>query len=139
MKYLVDANVLSEPTKPIFSPQVVEWLNANESELVVNSIVMAEIWRGVDDMPEGRKKRELAAWFRDLRTTTHCLEWTLETAIVWAEMVNHIKRTGYTVGTMDTMIAATAKHHGLTVATRNVDDFTRCGVPVVNPFEKPSA
>jgi predicted nucleic acid-binding protein len=33
------------------------------------------------------------------------------------------------------MIAATAKHHSLTVATRNVDDFIRCGVPVVNPFE----
>jgi hypothetical protein len=33
----------------------------------------------------------------------------------------------------NTMMAATAKLHGLTVATR-VDDFTRCGVPVVNPF-----
>ncbi len=34
-----------------------------------------------------------------------------------------------------TMIAASAKHHGLTVATRNVDDFRRCGVRVINPFE----
>jgi predicted nucleic acid-binding protein len=35
----------------------------------------------------------------------------------------------------DTMIAAKARLHGLTVATRNVDDLTRCGVSVVNPFE----
>jgi hypothetical protein len=32
------------------------------------------------------------------------------------------------------MIAATAAHYGLTIATRNVADFTRCGVPVLNPF-----
>ena len=64
----------------------------------------------------------------------HALDWTVETALIWAEMVNRIKRAGYTVGIMDTMIAASAKQHGLTVATRNVDDFTRCGVSVVKPF-----
>jgi predicted nucleic acid-binding protein len=40
---------------------------------------------------------------------------------------------------MDTMIAATAKRHNLIVATRNVDDFKRCGVAVLNPFEEESA
>lgn len=54
--------------------------------------------------------------------------------MVRAEMVNRVKRAGYTVRIMDTMIAASAKAHGLMVATRNVNDFTRCGVPVVNPF-----
>jgi toxin FitB len=50
-------------------------------------------------------------------------------------MVNDIRRRAFTMGVLDTMIAATAKVHGLTVATRNVSDFTRCGVAVVNPFE----
>jgi predicted nucleic acid-binding protein len=45
-----------------------------------------------------------------------------------------VKRSGFTVGIMDTMIAATAKLHVLTIATRNVDDFSRCGVPLINPF-----
>ncbi len=135
MKYLVDANVLSEPTKFVSVQRTVDWLNANEADLVVNPVVLGEIWRGVDALPDGRKKQELVAWFEKLRARMHSLDWTTETALVWAEMVNHVKRSGYTVGIMDTMIAATAKLHGLTVATRNVDDFTRCGVAVVNPFE----
>ena len=135
MKYLVDANVLSEPTKPVCSQRVSEWLDANESDLIVNAVVLGEIWRGADALPEGRKKKELIAWFQQVRGRMTCLDWTAETAIVWAEMVNRIKRSGFTVGMMDTMIAATAKLHGLTVATRNVEDFTRCGVDVVNPFD----
>jgi predicted nucleic acid-binding protein len=134
MKYLVDANVLSEPTKLVSDQRAVDWLDANEAELVVSPVVLGEIWRGVDALRDGKKKQELVAWFEKLRTRLPALDWTTETALVWAEMVNQIKRAGYTVGIMDTMIAATAKLHDLTVATRNVDDFTRCGVAVVNPF-----
>jgi predicted nucleic acid-binding protein len=115
---------------------VLDWLDANETELAASSVVMGEIWRGVDALADGRKKQELAAWFEKVCERVPVLDWTLEIALVWAEMVNHIKRSGYTVGIMDTMIAATAKHHGLTVATRNVVDFRRCGVPVINPFER---
>lgn len=57
MKYLVDANVLSEPTKTVSVQRAVDWLNENEAELVVSPVVMGEIWRGVDAMPEGRKKQ----------------------------------------------------------------------------------
>ena len=46
-----------------------------------------------------------------------------------------VRRRGFTVPVKDTLIAAAATFRGLTVATRNVDDFRRCGVPVVNPFE----
>jgi toxin FitB len=134
MKYLVDANVLSEPTKPNYHPKVIAWLIAHEADLVVSPVVFGEIWRGVDALPEGRKKQELSAWFDKLRHRMTTLDWTTETALEWAEMVNRIKKAGYTVGILDTMIAATAKIHRLTVATRNVDDFQRCGVAVVNPF-----
>lgn len=112
-----------------------EWLDANEAELVTSPMVMGEIWRGIDALPEGKKKRELVAWFDKVQARMPMLDWTTAIALVWAEMVNRIKKSGYTVGMIDTMIAATAKLHGLTVATRNVDDFTRCGVPVVNPFD----
>jgi len=59
----------------------------------------------------------------------------MEAALVWAEICDLIQRSGFTIAAPDTMIAATAKLHGLTVATRNVSDFARCGVDVVNPFE----
>ncbi len=135
MKYLVDVNVLSEPTKPLPSSRVVAWIARNETHSVVDAVVLAEIWRGIDAMPSGRKKRDLESWFQELRSTTVCLDWTEETGIVWGKLFNKVKRAGFTVDMADTMIAATAKLHGLTVATRNVDDFTRCGVPVVNPFD----
>lgn len=135
MKFLVDVNVISEPTKLLVSPKVIAWLRANEADLVVDSVVMAEIWRGVVAMPSGRRKQDLIVWFDQVRATVRCLDWSIESAIAWGELVNVAKASGFTIGAMDTLIAATAKHHGLTVATRNVDDFTRCGVPVVNPFE----
>lgn len=134
MTYLADANVLSEPTKPQSVQRVGDWLEANGSEIAVDAVVMGEIWRGVDALPSGRKKESLVEWFGELQRSVHCIAWTIETAIVWGELVNAVKKAGFTVGIKDTMIAATAKLHGITVATRNVDDFTRCGVPVVNPF-----
>lgn len=86
-------------------------------------------------MPDGRKQRELKEWFAEVRATMRCLDWTIDTAIAWAELRDDVRRRGFTVPVKDTQIAATAKHHGLTVATRNVTDFICCGVPVVNPFE----
>jgi predicted nucleic acid-binding protein len=136
MRYLVDANVVCEPTKRFSVLHVVEWLAANESEIVADSVIMGEIWRGVDALPEGKKREALVAWFQRLLAKMPTLEWTTETALVWGEMVNEVKRSGYTVGLMDTMIAATAKRHHLIIATRNVDDFRRCGVTVFNPFDK---
>ena len=135
MKYLVDVNVLSEPTKPVFVQRVADWLQANRNDAVVDAVVLAEIWRGVDALPSGQRKELLSAWFLHLKSKLTCLDWTVETAMVWGPLVNQVKASGFTIGIKDTMIAATAKLHGLTVVTCNVDDFTRCGVPVVNPFE----
>ena len=54
MKYLVDANVLSEPTKPSLDPGAVAWLPANAPEIAVNSIVLGEIEYGILITPDGR-------------------------------------------------------------------------------------
>ncbi len=135
MKYLVDVNVLSEPTKPQPEARVVEWLLSNHAEIVIDPIVVGEMWEGIIALPEGRRKQNLVAWFQQSPSGLICLEWTRRTAVVWAELRDEVRRRGFTVPVKDTMIAATAKLHNLTVATRNVADFTRCGVPVLNPFE----
>lgn len=135
MTYLVDVNVLCEPTKQSPNLKVKEWLIANRAELVVDPIIMGEIWEGIARLPDGKRKQNLIEWYGQSRTIINCLPWTLQIGIVWGELSCEVTRKGFTIPAEDTMIAATAKHHGLTVATRNVDDFTRCGVPVVNPFE----
>ncbi len=135
MKYLLDANLLCEPTKAQCVQKAVDWLQANVVECVTDAVVMGEIWQGIGKLPAGRKRVNLEAWFVGLRSRVHCLDWTLDVAIVWGALINEIRRSRFTAGIKDTMIAASAKHYGLTVATRTVEDFARCGIPVINPFD----
>ena len=135
MTYVADVNVICEPSKSRPDERVLRWLEDHEAVTTVDPIVMGEIWRGILMLPVGRKQEGLQTWFDRLRRNIPCAVWTMETALVWAEICDRVQRGGFTIAAPDTMIAATAKRHNLIVATRNVDDFTRCGVPVVNPFE----
>jgi predicted nucleic acid-binding protein len=53
-------------------------------------------------------------------------------------MMAGLKATGLSIAVKDSLIAATARAHGLTVAIRNIADFRHAGVPILNPFEEPS-
>ena len=75
MTYLVDANVLSEPTKPAPSSKVIDWLSANEGNFVVDSIILGELCIGILALPRGRKRRQLEQWFEALVQTIDCLPW----------------------------------------------------------------
>jgi predicted nucleic acid-binding protein len=134
MKYLVDANVLSEPTKPVPDPRVVEWLQAHEADVVVDSIVLGELYLGVLALPRGRKRARLEQWFEAVVATVACVPWDAKVARRWAALVVGLRKKGLALPMLDGMIAATALAHGLTVATRNTRDFARAGVDVVDPF-----
>ena len=62
MKFLVDANVLSEAVKPIPEPKVLAWLSANETELAINPIVLGELQYGILLLPVGKKRDQLRKW-----------------------------------------------------------------------------
>jgi toxin FitB len=132
--YLVDANVLSEPTKPAPNGKVVDWLSASERNLVVDSIVLGELCLGVLSLPAGRKRARLEQWLEAVTRTLDCLPWEAAAARRWAKLVVDLKRKGRTLPLLDSMIAATALEHGLTVATRNVSHFEPAGVKAVDPF-----
>jgi predicted nucleic acid-binding protein len=131
MKYLVDANVLSEPTKPVPDPRVVEWLEAHEADIVVDSIVLGELYLGVLALPRGRKRARLEQWFEAVAAMVDCVPWDAAVARRWAALVVGLRKKGVALPMLDGMIAATAVAHGLTVATRNTRDFARAGVEVV--------
>jgi predicted nucleic acid-binding protein len=134
MPYLVDANVLSEPTKPEPRAKVVDWLAMHERELVVDSIILGEVLMGVLALPIGRKRARLEDWFEMVAATIECLPWDAAVSRRWAGLVVGLKRRGQTIPLLDGMIAATALQHGLTLATRNVRHFEKVGVKLVNPF-----
>ena len=134
MTYLVDANVLSEPTRPAPNGKVVDWLSANERNLVMDSIVLGELCIGVYSLPAGRKRASLERWFDGVTRTLDCLPWDAAAARRWAKLVVELKRKGRVLPLLDAMIAATALEHGLTVATRNVSHFEPAGVKTVDPF-----
>jgi len=134
MTYLVDANMLSEPTKPAPSSKVIDWLSANERNLVVDSIILGELCIGILALAPGRKRRQLEQWFDALMQTIECIPWDATISRRWAKLVVDLKQKGKTMPLLDGMIAATALHHDLTIATRNTRDFKKAGLKVFDPF-----
>jgi len=132
--YLVDANILSEPTKPAPNNKVIDWLTANEGNLVVDSIIVGELYVGILALPRGRKRTQLEQWFGDVVQTIDCLPWDATISRRWAKLAVDLKQKGDKLPLLDSMIAATALQHDLTVATRNTRDFNKTDVQVLNPF-----
>ena len=135
MTYLVDANVLCEPTKSAPKRKVIDWLSANEGDLVVDSIILGELSIGVLALPRGRKRRQLEQWLEVLVQTIECLPWDAAVSRRWAALVVDLKQHGKTMPLLDGMIAATALEHDLTMVTRNTRDFKKAGIRTLNPFE----
>ena len=134
MSYLVDANVLSEPTKPEPDPKVVAWLRANERDLAVDPVILGEIRFGILLLPRGNRRRRLEAWFEEGIARIQCLPWDASVGLRWAELLADLRTAGRAMPVKDSFIAASALAHGLTVATRNRRDFAAARVPVVDPF-----
>jgi predicted nucleic acid-binding protein len=134
VKYLVDANVLSEPTKPAPEPRVISWLRQNEADLAVDPIILGELRFGILLLPKGRKRAALERWFDAGVQRLACLPFEAETGSKWAELLASLRAAGKAMPIKDSLIAATALTHGLTVATRNRSDFEKARVPVVDPF-----
>ena len=134
MKYLVDANVLSEPTKPTPDPRVIRWLRAHEPDIAVDPVILGELRFGILILPKGRKRTALERWFHAGAGRLHCLPWDAETGLKWAELLARLRGTGKAMPIKDSFIAATAAVHGLAVATRNRTVFVNAGVRIVDPF-----
>ena len=134
MKYLVDANVLSEPTKPAPDPRVVAWLRKHEPEIAVDPVILGELRFGILILPKGRKRTALERWFDMGAGRLHCLPWDADTGLKWAELLAQLRAAGKAMPIKDSLIATTAIVHGLVVVTRNRADFVNAGVRILDPF-----
>jgi predicted nucleic acid-binding protein len=132
-RYLVDANVLSEATKPAPDQRVIDWLGHTEPELAVDPVILGEIRFGILLLPHGRRRSRLERWFEDGVQKLQCIPWETSTGLRWAELLATLRAEGRAMPIKDSFIAATAVAHDLAVVTLNLRDFDAAGVVVVDP------
>lgn len=136
MKFLVDTNILSEPAKPQPNPQVETWIAAHEAEFYTSSLVIAELLNGLERLAEGERKRRLAGQIELLveKLSGRILSFNLRVAREWVRLQAELRAKAHVMPWEDGIIAATARHHGLTLATHNTADFAHAGVRLYDPF-----
>lgn len=134
MKRLVDANVLSEATKPSPNSRVVEWLRRNERSIVVDPIVLGEVRFGILLLPRGARRRQLEHWFEQGVSRIQCLPWDSTVGLRWAQLLADLRRRGRPMSVKDSLIAASALAHDLALATLNRRDFEPARVKLIDPL-----
>jgi toxin FitB len=142
-RYLVDTNVISvtAPSTAAKRPEIAEWMDAHSDDLFLSAITIAEIADGIAKAQrEGAKRKasDLSAW---LRTVLHLygdrvLPFDTPTAEIAGALADLARGRGHSPGLADVAIAATARHHGLTILSRNERHFAPMAVAVINPFQK---
>lgn len=135
---VLDTNVLSEEMKPAPEPAVHNWLlRQNPLDLFTTAVTEAEILYGVTILPDGKRKRDLdSAAQRVLALFAgRILPFDTAAAREFAQMVTDRRRTGRPIEDFDAQIAAIARSRGMSVATRDVDDFSDTGVPLIDPWQ----
>ena len=138
MSFLLDTNVVSEWTKPRPNPGVVEWLGqVDEDEVFLSVVTFAELRRGIERLPAGARRERLDEWLRGelpLRFESRIVGVDGAIADEWGRLIAHRETRGRTIHTMDALIAATAQVHGLTLVTRNTEDFQASVKSLLNPW-----
>ena len=135
MKYLLDANVLSELRKKRPDPKVVDWVDElDDDEVHFSVLTLGELHTGAARLAARGDEvaaRSLKLWIEGLEEqySENVIPVSRDVAETWGEL-NAIRP----LPVIDSLLAATALAHGLTVATRNTRDFSDTGVDLHNPF-----
>ncbi len=140
--WLIDTNVISELRKgPRCAPAVRAWSErVPPAACYISRVSLAEIRYGIERVTDPGFRAELEAWVQD-----GVLPWfgarvlDVDEAVLvrWRHLAAEARVAKYAYPQLDVLLAATALVHQLGVATRNVEDFARTGVRIVNPWDEP--
>jgi len=133
--YLLETNVISETRKIRADPAVLTFLGAADvAALFLSVLTLGELRKGV-----AARRRidpvtadQLGTWVAGIETTYADRVLPVDTSVarIWGEL-----SAGRSLPAIDTLIAATAMVHGLTLVTRNTRDVELTGVPVIDPWQ----
>jgi toxin FitB len=135
VSYLLDTNLLSETRKRQPDVRVTDWITETAPERMhVSVLTLGEIEQGIARIRERgdlQQAARLERWLREVEQgfADRILPVTLSVTSAWGR-----QQYAQPLPVIDALIAATARVHELTVVTRNVKDFERAGVAVLNPF-----
>lgn len=134
---ILDTNVLSEMARPQPDALVLAWLRAQPStQLATTTINVAEILAGIESLPQGTRRDDIQ---RRMQQGLHTLSartygFDQAAAAAYGPIIATRQRLGRPLHGFDGLIVAIAVTRGLRIATRNVDDFSDCGVAIINPW-----
>jgi toxin FitB len=134
MRFLVDTNVISELAKPRPDARVRHWASIEIEAAFMSSISIGEIIKGIERLAPGKRRSVLEDWLNVLTTDAfkaRVIPVDEVIAAEWGRLSVEVRRP---LPCADSLLAATARVHGLTVATRNVRDFVDFRVSVMNPW-----
>jgi len=132
--YLLDTNVVSELRKPKPHGAVLAWFRGVEDgQLFLSAVTLGEIQAGIEitRQQDPDKAQAIEHWLNQLAAAYNVLPMDAAAFRIWAKFMHHQSNTVYE----DAMIAATAQVNKLTVVTRNMADFKRFDVALLNPFQ----
>ncbi len=124
LRFLLDTNVISEPTRPTPNPGIIERLQVHQGDIAISTVVWHELLFGCRRLPASRKRRVLEKYLSDVvLASIPILSYDTAAADWHATERARLERLGQKPPFADTQIAAVAVAHGLTVVTVNLADF----------------
>lgn len=137
--FALDTNVVSEIIRPAPNPGVMRWLDAvPRTALFLPSIVVAELYAGIELMPIGKRQQGLEAMIHDFIASagpSSIVDFGIVQAAHYARIVANCQRQGRRIMIADAQVAASAASRNFPVVTRNVGHFEDCGIEIINPWE----
>lgn len=138
MSTLLDTNVLSELLRAAPEPAVLAWFALQPApSLFVCAVTQAEMLFGARQLPAGKRRQALEGALQAMFAEDFAgriLPFDAAAAPQFADCAAARQAAGRPMSQFDAQIAAIARHHGMTIATRNVADFEGCGAGVVDPW-----
>ena len=135
MRYLLDTSVISQTIKETPRGPAIDWLRTVDArETFLSAVTLAELRQGIELLPAGKRRRNLDIWLRGgVAVEYRGRIFPVDEPV--ADMAGRVsaeaKRAGVNIELPDVLIAATARVHGLAVATLDRKHFERLGVELV--------